>query len=50
MAEVAELKTTMPELELAAKTADDELANALAAIPNLPRTTCPTASTSTAMS
>jgi seryl-tRNA synthetase len=36
MAEVAELKTTMPELELAAKTADDELATALAAIPNLP--------------
>ena len=26
MAEVAELKTTMPELELAAKTADEELA------------------------
>ena len=26
MAEVAELKTTMPQLELAAKTADDELA------------------------
>ena len=36
MAEVAELKTTMPELELAAKTADEELANELAAIPNLP--------------
>ena len=36
MAEVAELKTTMPELELAAKTADDELAKELAAIPNLP--------------
>jgi seryl-tRNA synthetase len=36
MAEVAELKTTMPELELAAKTADDELARELAAIPNLP--------------
>ena len=36
MAEVAELKTTMPELELAAKTADEELATELAAIPNLP--------------
>src|SRR6202161_2647200 len=36
MAEVAELKTTMPQLELAAKTADEELATALAAIPNLP--------------
>jgi len=36
MAEVAELKTTMPHLELAAKTADEELARELAAIPNLP--------------
>ncbi|MDO8400226.1 MAG: serine--tRNA ligase [Bradyrhizobium sp.] len=36
MAEVAELKTSMPQLELAAKTADDELARELAAIPNLP--------------
>src|SRR5450755_4274511 len=36
MAEVAELKTTMPALELAAKTADEELARKLAAIPNLP--------------
>jgi seryl-tRNA synthetase len=36
MAEVAELKTTMPELEAAAKTADEELAKELAAIPNLP--------------
>jgi seryl-tRNA synthetase len=36
MAEVAELKTTMPELETAAKGADDELATELAAIPNLP--------------
>jgi seryl-tRNA synthetase len=36
MAEVAELKSTMPELELAAKTADEELATELAAIPNLP--------------
>src|SRR3569833_2785948 len=36
MAEVAELKTTMPELELAAKSADEELAKELAAIPNLP--------------
>jgi seryl-tRNA synthetase len=36
MAEVAELKTTMPELELTAKTADDELAKELSAIPNLP--------------
>src|SRR6266403_2755345 len=36
MAEVTELKTTMPQLELAAKTADDELISELAAIPNLP--------------
>jgi len=36
MAEVTELKTTMPQLELAAKAADDELAKELAAIPNLP--------------
>lgn len=36
MAEVAELKTTMPQLEAAAKAADDELAAQLAAIPNLP--------------
>jgi seryl-tRNA synthetase len=36
MAEVAELKTTMPELEVAAKTADEELAKELSAIPNLP--------------
>src|SRR3954463_163638 len=36
MGEVAELKTTMPELEAAAKAADEELAKELAAIPNLP--------------
>src|ERR1700758_3929620 len=36
MAEVGELKTRMPELELAAKAADEELARELAAIPNLP--------------
>jgi len=36
MTEVAELKTTMPELEAAAKAADEELAGELAAIPNLP--------------
>jgi seryl-tRNA synthetase len=36
MAEVAELKTTLPQLELAAKVADEELAAALAGIPNLP--------------
>ena len=36
MTEVGELKTTMPQLELAAKAADEELATALAAIPNLP--------------
>ena len=36
MAEVTELKTTMPQLERAAKAADDELAELLAAIPNLP--------------
>jgi seryl-tRNA synthetase len=36
MAEVADLKTTMPELEAAAKVADEELAKELAAIPNLP--------------
>jgi len=36
MAEVTELKTTMPQLEAAAKVADEELAKELAAIPNLP--------------
>ena len=36
MAEVADLKTKMPELEQAAKVADEELAKELAAIPNLP--------------
>jgi seryl-tRNA synthetase len=36
MAEVTELKTTMPQMEQAAKAADDELARELASIPNLP--------------
>src|ERR1700727_2370611 len=36
MAEVAELKTTMPKMEAATKAADEELATVLAAIPNLP--------------
>ena len=36
MAEVAELKTTMPQLEAAAKAADEELRKELAQIPNLP--------------
>ena len=36
MAEVAELKTKMPELEATARNADEELARALSAIPNLP--------------
>jgi seryl-tRNA synthetase len=36
MAEVAELKTTMPQLEAATKAADEELVTVLAAIPNLP--------------
>jgi seryl-tRNA synthetase len=36
MAEVAELKTTMPQLEAAVKVADNELEKELAAIPNLP--------------
>ena len=36
MAEVAELKITMPQLETTAKTADEELNKELAAIPNLP--------------
>jgi seryl-tRNA synthetase len=36
MAEVAELKTTMPELEAAARAADEQLTKELAAIPNLP--------------
>jgi seryl-tRNA synthetase len=36
MAEVTELKTTMPQLEQAATAADEELAELLAAIPNLP--------------
>src|SRR6201995_371657 len=34
MAEVAELKTTMPELEAAAKAADEELSKELAPLPN----------------
>jgi seryl-tRNA synthetase len=36
MDEVAKLKTTLPQLEQAAKEADEELTTALAAIPNLP--------------
>jgi seryl-tRNA synthetase len=36
MAEVADLKTRMPELEAAAKTADEELFRELSAIANLP--------------
>jgi seryl-tRNA synthetase len=36
MAEVGELKTRLPELEQAAKAADEELTKELAAIPNLP--------------
>lgn len=36
MEEVTRLKTTMPQLEAAAKAADEELAKELAAIPNLP--------------
>jgi seryl-tRNA synthetase len=36
MAEVAELKTRMPELEATAKAADEELTRELSAIPNLP--------------
>jgi seryl-tRNA synthetase len=36
MAEVAELKTGLPQLEQAAKDADEELVRALSAIPNLP--------------
>lgn len=36
MAEVAELKTTMPELDAAAKAADEELTRELSAIPNIP--------------
>lgn len=36
MAEVAELKTMMPELEAAAKAADEELTKELSAIPNIP--------------
>ena len=36
MAEVADLKTKLPELEQAAKKADDELRGELSAIPNLP--------------
>ncbi|MGM4870943.1 serine--tRNA ligase [Bradyrhizobium sp. 956_D2_N1_5] len=41
MAEVAELKTTMPQLEAVAKAADEELATALSAIPNLPLSEVP---------
>ena len=36
MEEVAKLKTTLPQLEQAAKDADEELSTVLAAIPNLP--------------
>jgi seryl-tRNA synthetase len=36
MDEVAKLKTTLPQLEQAAKDADDELVTVLSAIPNLP--------------
>jgi len=36
MGEVADLKTTMPQLEAAARAADEELTRELAAIPNLP--------------
>jgi seryl-tRNA synthetase len=36
MAEVTELKTSMPQLEAAAKATDEELATELSAIPNLP--------------
>jgi seryl-tRNA synthetase len=36
MAEVAELKITLPQLEQAAKTADEELTKEIAPIPNLP--------------
>ena len=36
MDEVSKLKTTLPQLEQAAKDADEELATVLAAIPNLP--------------
>src|SRR6201995_2558015 len=36
MAEVAELKTTLPQLEQDAKPADEELAKEIAPIPNLP--------------
>jgi seryl-tRNA synthetase len=36
MAEVAELKTAMPQLQAGSKAADEELAKELAAIPNLP--------------
>jgi seryl-tRNA synthetase len=36
MEEVAKLKTTLPQLEAAAKEADEKLAQELAAIPNLP--------------
>ena len=42
MAEVAELKTTMPQLEAATKAADEELDKELAAIPNLPLDDVPT--------
>jgi seryl-tRNA synthetase len=36
MAEVTELKTTMPQMEAAVKTAEEQLKTALAGIPNLP--------------
>ncbi len=41
MAEVAELKTTMPALDAAVKEAEEKLRTALAEIPNLPRADVP---------
>jgi seryl-tRNA synthetase len=41
MAEVADLKVRLPELEAASKTAEEELRTALLAVPNLPLTEVP---------
>ena len=50
MAEVTELKTTMPQLELAAKAADEELADGVGCYSKpAARPRCPMAPTSTAM-
>ena len=50
MAEVAELKETIPAMEVEEKSASKALDDALAQIPNLPLPKCPTARAPTTMS